>query len=75
MKWSKSIKLVKRNEVVSQNDQSPVSIVDNWGRSNEINIINETSQIQWRCIMEWTISCLECSKLRKIEWIESNQAN
>ena len=44
MNWIKSIKLVKFNEVVSSNDLFPVVNVVNWGRSNEYNQINQTSQ-------------------------------
>ena len=39
----KSTKLVKLNEVVSENDLSPVSNVVNLGRSNEFNQINQIS--------------------------------
>ena len=42
----KSIKPVRLNEVVSSNDSSPISNVDNLGRSNEFDQINQTSQSQ-----------------------------
>ena len=60
MSWIKSIKLVKFNSVVSENDLNPVVNVVNWGRSNELNQIKQTSQTQWSCIIEWTISCSKC---------------
>ena len=74
MSWIKSIKLVKLNEVVSQNESFPVVNDVNWGRSNELNQINQTGQIQWGCFMEWTHSCGECCQSRKIKWVESNQS-
>ena len=58
--WIKSIKLVKLKEVVSKNEFFPVVNVVNWGRSNELNQINQTGQTQWSCFFEWTISCNEC---------------
>ena len=60
MKWIKSIISVKFNEVVYWNDWYPVMNVVNWGRSNEINQINQTGQNQWSCVVEWMISCNEC---------------
>ena len=60
MSWIKSIKPVKFSEVVDQNESSPVVNVVNWGRSNELNQINQTSQIQWSCVKEWISSCSEC---------------
>ena len=62
MSWTKSIKLVKLKEVVSENEYSPVVNVVNWGRSNELNQIYQTSQTQWSCcriiikITEWIVS-------------------
>ena len=44
MNWIKSIKPVKCNELVSENEEDPVVNVVNWGRSNEMNQINQTSQ-------------------------------
>ena len=41
----KPIKLVKLNEVVSLNDSFPVVNVVKLGRSDEMNQINQTSQI------------------------------
>ena len=60
MSWIKSIKPVKLNEVVLENDSSPVVNVVNWGRSNELNQINHTSQIQWSYGTEWYSSSLKC---------------
>ena len=42
----KSIKPVKLNEVVFQNESFPVVNVVNRGRSNEFNQINQTNQTQ-----------------------------
>ena len=61
MRWIKLIKPIKLNEVVSENELYPVVNVVNWGRSNEIKQIKQTSQTQRSCIKEWFSSCLKCS--------------
>ena len=43
MKWRRSIKLIKFNEVVSLNEYSAAVKVVNFGRSNELNHIFNTS--------------------------------
>ena len=60
MSWINSIKPVKLNSVVSENEPVPVVNVVNRGRSNELNQINQTGQIQWSCFREWILSCSEC---------------
>ena len=47
MNWIKSIKLVKLNDFVSPNEPIPVVNVVNWGRSNELKQINQTSDYHW----------------------------
>ena len=51
--------LVIDKELTLCKDQSPVVNDVNWGRSNELNPINQTGQIQWSCVIEWIISCSE----------------
>ena len=34
-----------------------IIIEDNRGRSNELNQVNQTSQTQFSCVIEWIISC------------------
>ena len=50
MNWIKSIKPDKLNSVVFKNEASSTVNVVNWGRSTDLNQINQTSQTHWSCV-------------------------
>ena len=51
--------LVIDKELTLWNDNELNEIAVNWGRSNQLNQINQTGQTQGSCFIEWILSCSE----------------